>query len=227
MQLLAHALTAGRNRAARAGPDSRRPGGAQDRGSGGPGDGPRARHRQRGARDPVGYVAEMRGKAKLIAEGGPVPANGHYVAPVAFEVGSIRELPGERFGPVLHVARFAVERIGPRDRGHQRHRLWPHHGVHSRIDSRVEYIRRRARVGNLYVNRNMIGAVVGSSPLAVKGFQAPGPRRVGLIPWTVHDRTCRLRQYRRGGWRPAPDDARSMKCSYHAAPQQGRGLFGG
>src|SRR2546426_8918270 len=47
--------------------------------------------------------------AKLIAESGPVPPAGTYVAPVAFEIGSIREVPGERFGPILHVARFPID----------------------------------------------------------------------------------------------------------------------
>jgi len=55
------------------------------------------------------YVSDLRSRAKLIAESGPVPPAGTYVAPVAFEIGSIREIPGERFGPVLHVVRFALD----------------------------------------------------------------------------------------------------------------------
>jgi RHH-type proline utilization regulon transcriptional repressor/proline dehydrogenase/delta 1-pyrroline-5-carboxylate dehydrogenase len=125
------------------------------------------------------YVAQMRAKAKLIAEGGPVPADGHFVAPIAFEVESIRDLPGERFGPVLHVARFAVEELDRIVEDINASGYGLTMGVHSRIDSRVEYIRRRARVGNLYVNRNMIGAVVGVQPFGGEGLSGTGPKAGG------------------------------------------------
>jgi RHH-type proline utilization regulon transcriptional repressor/proline dehydrogenase/delta 1-pyrroline-5-carboxylate dehydrogenase len=125
------------------------------------------------------YVAEMRGKAKLVAEAGPVPGNGHYVAPVAFEVGSIRELPGERFGPVLHVARFEAEHLDRVIDDINATGYGLTMGVHSRIDSRVEYIRRRARAGNLYVNRNMIGATVGVQPFGGEGLSGTGPKAGG------------------------------------------------
>jgi len=125
------------------------------------------------------YVAEMRAKAKLIAEGGPILANGHYVAPVALEVRSIRELPGERFGPILHVARFAIDALDRVIEDVNATGYGLTMGVHSRIDARIEYIRRRARVGNLYVNRNMIGAVVGVQPFGGEGLSGTGPKAGG------------------------------------------------
>jgi RHH-type proline utilization regulon transcriptional repressor/proline dehydrogenase/delta 1-pyrroline-5-carboxylate dehydrogenase len=94
-------------------------------------------------------------------------------------VDSIRDLPGERFGPILHVARFA---IGELDRvvddiNSMGYGLTM--GLHTRLDSRMEQVRRRARVGNLYVNRNMIGAVVGVQPFGGEGLSGTGPKAGG------------------------------------------------
>jgi RHH-type proline utilization regulon transcriptional repressor/proline dehydrogenase/delta 1-pyrroline-5-carboxylate dehydrogenase len=94
-------------------------------------------------------------------------------------VGSIRDLPGERFGPILHVARFA---IGDLDRvigDINATGFGLTMGVHTRIDSRAEYIRERAAVGNLYVNRNIIGAMVGVQPFGGEGLSGTGPKAGG------------------------------------------------
>jgi RHH-type proline utilization regulon transcriptional repressor/proline dehydrogenase/delta 1-pyrroline-5-carboxylate dehydrogenase len=125
------------------------------------------------------YISDLRSRAKLIAESGPVPPGGTYVAPVAFEIGSIREVPGERFGPILHVARFpladldrVVDDINATGYGLTM-------GVHTRVESRAERIRARSAVGNLYVNRNMIGAVVGAQPFGGEGLSGTGPKAGG------------------------------------------------
>jgi RHH-type proline utilization regulon transcriptional repressor/proline dehydrogenase/delta 1-pyrroline-5-carboxylate dehydrogenase len=125
------------------------------------------------------YISVLRSRAKLIAEAGPVPPAGTYVAPVAFEVGSIREIPGERFGPILHVARFALDDL---DRVIDEINAMGYGltmGVHTRVDSRAEHIRARSAVGNLYVNRNMIGAVVGVQPFGGEGLSGTGPKAGG------------------------------------------------
>ncbi|HEU4646377.1 MAG TPA: aldehyde dehydrogenase family protein, partial [Burkholderiales bacterium] len=129
------------------------------------------------------YVAGLRARGAPLAEAGPLPAQGHFVAPVAFAVGSIRELPGERFGPVLHVARFAIEKLDAviDDINAMGYGLTL--GVHTRIDSRAEHIRARTAVGNLYVNRNMIGAVVGVQPFGGEGLSGTGPKSGG--PFTL------------------------------------------
>jgi RHH-type proline utilization regulon transcriptional repressor/proline dehydrogenase/delta 1-pyrroline-5-carboxylate dehydrogenase len=129
------------------------------------------------------YVVGLRRRGAPLAEAGPLPRQGHFVAPVAFAVNSIRDLPGERFGPVLHVARFAIERLDAviDDINAMGYGLTL--GVHTRIDSRAEHIRRRARVGNLYVNRNMIGAVVGVQPFGGEGLSGTGPKAGG--PYTL------------------------------------------
>ena len=57
------------------------------------------------------YILQLKNQRRVIAEAGPVPAAGHFVAPVAFEVDSIRDLPGERFGPILHVVRYKAKEL--------------------------------------------------------------------------------------------------------------------
>jgi RHH-type proline utilization regulon transcriptional repressor/proline dehydrogenase/delta 1-pyrroline-5-carboxylate dehydrogenase len=127
----------------------------------------------------VEYISDLRSRAKLIAEAGPVPPDGTYVAPVAFEIGSIREVPGERFGPILHIVRFALDDLDRvvDDINAMGYGLTM--GVHTRVDSRAERIRTRSAVGNLYVNRNMIGAVVGVQPFGGEGLSGTGPKAGG------------------------------------------------
>src|SRR5262249_27253547 len=91
----------------------------------------------------TGYVAGLRSKAAPIAEAPPASEAGFYLPPVAFEVGSIRDLPGERFGPILHVARF---RVGDLDRvldDINAAGFGLTLGMHTRLDSRADHIRRR------------------------------------------------------------------------------------
>jgi RHH-type proline utilization regulon transcriptional repressor/proline dehydrogenase/delta 1-pyrroline-5-carboxylate dehydrogenase len=125
------------------------------------------------------YISDLRSRAKLIAESGPVPPAGTYVAPVAFEIGSIREVPGERFGPILHVARFPLEDLDRIVDDINATGYGLTMGVHTRMDSRAERIRARSAVGNLYVNRNMIGAVVGVQPFGGEGLSGTGPKAGG------------------------------------------------
>jgi len=88
-------------------------------------------------------------------------------------------LPGERFGPVLHVARFAIadlERV-IEDVNATGYGLTL--GVHTRIDARAELMRSRAAAADIYVNRNMIGAVVGAQPFGGEGLSGTGPKAGG------------------------------------------------
>jgi RHH-type proline utilization regulon transcriptional repressor/proline dehydrogenase/delta 1-pyrroline-5-carboxylate dehydrogenase len=106
-------------------------------------------------------------------------AKGCFVAPTIVEVSSIRDLKRENFGPVLHVARFAavdlervIEDINATGYGLTL-------GLHSRIDAVRRLVEARARVGNLYVNRNQIGAVVESQPFGGEGLSGTGPKAGG------------------------------------------------
>jgi len=109
----------------------------------------------------------------------PHGLDGHYFAPVAAEIGSIGDLAHENFGPILHVVRYdkreldaVIDAINATGYGLTM-------GLHTRLDGRVEHVARRARVGNLYVNRNIIGAVVGSQPFGGEGLSGTGPKAGG------------------------------------------------
>ena len=106
-------------------------------------------------------------------------AGGTFVAPTIVEIESIVQLERENFGPVLHVCRFpasGLERVIA-DINATGYGLTL--GLHSRIDAVRKLVEARARVGNLYVNRNQIGAVVGSQPFGGEGFSGTGPKAGG------------------------------------------------
>jgi RHH-type proline utilization regulon transcriptional repressor/proline dehydrogenase/delta 1-pyrroline-5-carboxylate dehydrogenase len=125
------------------------------------------------------YVDELRGRAKLVAEVSPVPRHGSFVAPVVFEVASMRDVPGERFGPILHVVRFAIEDLDRVIDDINSTGFGLTMGLHTRLESRAGHVRARAAVGNLYVNRNMIGATVGVQPFGGEGLSGTGPKAGG------------------------------------------------
>jgi len=105
-----------------------------------------------------------------------IPDRGMFVAPTVIKLNGIDELDEEIFGPVLHVATFEAEEIDRvvdaiNDKG-----FGLTFGIHTRVDTRVEKIVKRIRVGNIYVNRNQIGAVVGSQPFGGEGLSGTGPK---------------------------------------------------
>ncbi|WNL46715.1 bifunctional proline dehydrogenase/L-glutamate gamma-semialdehyde dehydrogenase PutA [Dyella sp. BiH032] len=130
----------------------------------------------------VDHAARMDKEAKKIAEVTLDPAatgNGTFFAPRAYEIPSLSTLTREIFGPVLHVIRWkgseldkVVDEINATGYGLTL-------GIHSRIDDTVEFIQSRARVGNCYVNRNQIGAVVGVQPFGGEGLSGTGPKAGG------------------------------------------------
>ncbi|MDB5584030.1 MAG: delta-pyrroline-5-carboxylate dehydrogenase, partial [Bradyrhizobium sp.] len=110
---------------------------------------------------------------------GPLPEGGTFVAPVIIELDRARDLNAEVFGPVLHVVRW---RAGELDRllddiAASGYGLTL--GIHSRIDDTIAHIAARLPHGNVYVNRNMIGAVVGSQPFGGSGLSGTGPKAGG------------------------------------------------
>ncbi len=112
----------------------------------------------------------------------PLPMDipkGHYFAPCAFEIPAFDAIKSEVFGPVLHVFAFeagdlmnVVDAINSSGYGLTL-------GVHSRIEETIDAIRARAKVGNMYVNRNQIGAVVGVQPFGGEGLSGTGPKAGG------------------------------------------------
>jgi RHH-type proline utilization regulon transcriptional repressor/proline dehydrogenase/delta 1-pyrroline-5-carboxylate dehydrogenase len=130
----------------------------------------------------VDHAARMDKEAKKIGEvqlDAANTGNGTFFAPRAYEIPSLATLTREVFGPVLHVIRWkgdeldkVVEQINATGYGLTL-------GIHSRIDDTIEYIQSRARVGNCYVNRNQIGAVVGVQPFGGEGLSGTGPKAGG------------------------------------------------
>ena len=107
------------------------------------------------------------------------PETGTFVAPTLIEVGGIADLEREVFGPVLHVATFRAEDIDRVIDDINARGFGLTFGLHTRIDGRVEDLSRRIRVGNAYVNRNQIGAIVGSQPFGGEGLSGTGPKAGG------------------------------------------------
>jgi len=126
------------------------------------------------------HVARMDREGRLIARA-PIPANhaGHFFAPCAYEIDSITRLEREVFGPVLHVIRYSARDLDQviEDINNTNYGLTL--GVHSRIDRTQEYIVERVRAGNCYINRNMIGAVVGVQPFGGDRLSGTGPKAGG------------------------------------------------
>jgi len=126
------------------------------------------------------YVARARDEGRVIAEV-EVLEQGHFVAPVAIRLRGIEALEEEVFGPVLHVATFRAEELGAVVDAVNARGYGLTFGIHSRIDDRVEEVAARVRVGNLYVNRNQIGAIVGSQPFGGEGLSGTGPKAGGPL----------------------------------------------
>lgn len=108
-----------------------------------------------------------------------VPDNGCFVPPSVLRVSGIREVKREVFGPILHVANFASEDIDAVIADINAHGYGLTFGLHSRIDKQVQHLVDALRVGNFYVNRNQIGAVVGSQPFGGEQLSGTGPKAGG------------------------------------------------
>ncbi|MGF1609448.1 MAG: bifunctional proline dehydrogenase/L-glutamate gamma-semialdehyde dehydrogenase PutA [Kiloniellales bacterium] len=106
-------------------------------------------------------------------------AHGTFVAPAAFEIDSLSRLQREVFGPILHVIRFDGERMDDVVEAINGTGYGLTLGIHSRIDKTVRYLCERLKVGNIYVNRNQIGAIVGVQPFGGEGLSGTGPKAGG------------------------------------------------
>jgi RHH-type proline utilization regulon transcriptional repressor/proline dehydrogenase/delta 1-pyrroline-5-carboxylate dehydrogenase len=125
------------------------------------------------------HVGRMTREARVHYAGGEVRDGGTYVAPHVFELKSPAALAEEVFGPILHVARYRAGRLDALLEAIDETGYGLTLGVHSRIDATVEHVIERLSVGNVYVNRNMIGAVVGVQPFGGHGLSGTGPKAGG------------------------------------------------
>jgi RHH-type proline utilization regulon transcriptional repressor/proline dehydrogenase/delta 1-pyrroline-5-carboxylate dehydrogenase len=106
-------------------------------------------------------------------------AGGMFFAPRAYEIASLDAIDHEVFGPILHVVRYDAADLGKVLDAVNAKGYGLTMGVHSRIEETVEFVRSRACAGNLYVNRNMIGATVGVQPFGGEGLSGTGPKAGG------------------------------------------------
>jgi RHH-type proline utilization regulon transcriptional repressor/proline dehydrogenase/delta 1-pyrroline-5-carboxylate dehydrogenase len=130
----------------------------------------------------VEHTARMDTEAKKIGEvpmDAAATAHGTFFAPRAYEIPSLSTLTREIFGPVLHVIRWKASELDRVIGAINATGYGLTLGIHSRIDATIDYISRNARVGNCYVNRNQIGAVVGVQPFGGEGLSGTGPKAGG------------------------------------------------
>jgi RHH-type proline utilization regulon transcriptional repressor/proline dehydrogenase/delta 1-pyrroline-5-carboxylate dehydrogenase len=115
---------------------------------------------------------------------GPQHEQGMFFAPVAVEIESLSQLSGEVFGPIVHIIRYQANKLDSVIDAVNATGFGLTLGVHTRVDATARYIASRVRAGNVYVNRNMIGAVVGVQPFGGRGLSGTGPKAGG--PYYLH-----------------------------------------
>ncbi len=128
--------------------------------------------------DITAYVDAQQQKGRLLKRLA-APAAGHFVGAALVELDGIQDLEREVFGPVLHVAAFKARDIDKVVDAINERGFGLTFGLHTRIDDRVQRIVERIHVGNIYVNRNQIGAIVGSQPFGGEGLSGTGPKAGG------------------------------------------------
>lgn len=126
------------------------------------------------------YKNKMRDENKLLFEL-PIPEtlDGHFVNPSLFRIDDLSELENEQFGPFLHVYSYEQSALAENIENINKLGYGLTLGIHSRIDETINFIAENVNVGNVYVNRNMIGAVVGVQPFGGEGLSGTGPKAGG------------------------------------------------
>ncbi|PVZ72208.1 bifunctional proline dehydrogenase/L-glutamate gamma-semialdehyde dehydrogenase PutA [Pelagibaculum spongiae] len=148
------------------------------------------------------HIQQMKTEAKLIAET-PLDSSlqGHFVAPVAFEIDRISQLKKEHFGPILHLVRYQASELNQIIDSINNTGYGLTLGIHTRNEYTAQAIEKAARVGNSYINRNQIGAVVGVQPFGGQGLSGTGPKAGGpnyLTRFCV-EKTCSINTTAAGG----------------------------
>jgi RHH-type proline utilization regulon transcriptional repressor/proline dehydrogenase/delta 1-pyrroline-5-carboxylate dehydrogenase len=129
------------------------------------------------------YVAQAQARGHVLKQcdwsAAAKSAAGHFVRPAVVSVNGIEQLHEEIFGPVLHVATYESSELDRVLDAINESGFGLTFGLHSRIDDRVQHVVDRVKVGNIYINRNQIGAVVGSQPFGGEGLSGTGPKAGG------------------------------------------------
>ncbi len=124
------------------------------------------------------HIDKARSEGRLIHEI-TIPKDGHFIAPTALKVDTIGDITHEVFGPVLHIATFEGEELDHVIADINATGYGLTFGLHTRIDARVQEVVAKVDCGNIYVNRDQIGAVVGSQPFGGEGLSGTGPKAGG------------------------------------------------
>jgi RHH-type proline utilization regulon transcriptional repressor/proline dehydrogenase/delta 1-pyrroline-5-carboxylate dehydrogenase len=125
------------------------------------------------------HIAAMQAEGR-VAYAGAVPSlGGTFVAPHIIRLDKVSDLTAEHFGPVLHVVRWKAGELDKVIEAIEATGYGLTLGVHSRIETTVEHVTQKLSTGNIYVNRNIIGAVVGVQPFGGHGLSGTGPKAGG------------------------------------------------
>ncbi|MGI2066841.1 bifunctional proline dehydrogenase/L-glutamate gamma-semialdehyde dehydrogenase PutA [Shewanella sp. MF08487] len=127
------------------------------------------------------HIDHIKQVGKLIKQM-PLPAgteNGHFVSPTAVEIDSIKTLEKEHFGPILHVIRYKAAELSQVINEINSTGFGLTLGIHSRNEGHALEVADKVNVGNVYINRNQIGAVVGVQPFGGQGLSGTGPKAGG------------------------------------------------
>jgi RHH-type transcriptional regulator, proline utilization regulon repressor / proline dehydrogenase / delta 1-pyrroline-5-carboxylate dehydrogenase len=145
------------------------------------------------------HIVRMKTEARVHFAG--TAPEGNYVAPHIFELDDADQLTEEVFGPILHVVRYPADQLDRVLQSIERSGYGLTLGIHSRIDDTVEAVIDRLAVGNVYVNRNMIGAVVGVQPFGGQGLSGTGPKAGGphYLPRFATEQTVTVNTAAAGG----------------------------
>ena len=126
----------------------------------------------------VAHIEAARAEGRVLKQL-KAPARGHFLPPTVLAVEGMGDMAEEVFGPVLHVASYRARDLDDVVDSVNAAGYGLTFGMHSRINDRVDQVADRARVGNLYINRNQIGAIVGSQPFGGEGLSGTGPKAGG------------------------------------------------
>ncbi|MCX7560741.1 bifunctional proline dehydrogenase/L-glutamate gamma-semialdehyde dehydrogenase PutA [Sulfitobacter sp. F26204] len=126
----------------------------------------------------LNHVQTARAQGRLVAQL-QAPATGTFVAPAILRVQGIADMKQEIFGPILHIATFKSHELDTVIDAINATGYGLTFGLHTRIDDRVQHVSERIEAGNIYINRNQIGAIVGSQPFGGEGLSGTGPKAGG------------------------------------------------
>lgn len=125
------------------------------------------------------HIDDARTHAKVLETVTHNNTNGHFVAPTIIELDSLDDINEEFFGPILHVVRYSADQLDVMIDQLNAKGFGLTFGMHSRIKNQVDRVSQRINAGNIYINRNQVGAIVGSQPFGGEGLSGTGPKAGG------------------------------------------------